>query len=1136
MYVDVQRTSLCRVLPTTSLPTLGFKPHLFTRHLQPGRSLAVCLFLLVLLCSGPLLPVVAQLMPPSFYPFRREAGDNVTASLDDGGSGRIDLLQPFPFFGKLYNKLFVNNNGVITFLKELKTYRPADFPLDEAPLNETPLIAPYWADVDVNVGGQVYYRQTQDPAILERASKDVHMYSPAYHKFRATWVFIATWDRVGYYGATNDGVNKKNTFQCVLVSNRIQSFVMTNYAEIEWTTGSNSHGTPDTGLGGNPAQAGFNAGDGINYYEIEGAGTDSVINLTRTSNVCIPGRWIFRVDLQQIVGDSGNLCMTPASGSMLGGYEVAVTCPCLGQDFGGTTTVQGLLVEVNTTFPCVNSANDSSIRTVYCVMPTVFRLGRMTVSILLDGQRWNYTTSFTFVNPGLEDAKIVRHSPKTWRAGQGSVSVSWDSALFPSNQSHTLEVLAYRDSGEKPELVVESSETATTSNNGGKTLLRLPALVNATLAVIRVKVPHPLINGSYLSHWSDVFPVRWRGQDQSAAWCSDWLAAEQSRPPVVQREACPCTLQQAESDTGRWQRDPLCSSAHSSRDYNCIYRGSKTHECIVPSYTGSRTITQRCCYDRRGELLDVQEGGGGSMVERYHFQSGSQGEEEWGPGDLVVPWFSYLAEDVATFLHCCQYSDITYLCQGFQGVRPPTSCQGYTPPAAAQAAGDPHIVTLDGVNYTFNGEGDFVLLQDTTETVRVHVHADRAVDIDGQLGNATLFTAVAMSVVNETDVVEIRKDSEELVAVLVNQQEVEITSTQTQLRGMTVYQNQTGNGTVEFTVVLAPAGLSVLVSVTPDLLNIMVLIGSSQLKGNLTGLLGNYNGEMEDDLKPRYGDPIPITANMSQVHYLFGMTWYLAANETLLYHPDTAFQLGDQAGSSGTDIDYVPEFLGSTQERELRNGTAELCQGNEQCIFDFQLTGKESIGQATKQFSDRFENVRKEIAPVVRCPYVYHIANGNRTVEGYKVGDKVYFTCDSGFKAINGSTALRCLQTGTWDGTAPDCVKQILSPEMTDTLLLIISISSAVGGFVVVIVAIVLLRCAVRRCRRKYVPKPATDAGSEADQGLELHDIFPPSETPNPVFENPLFLTQLQKLRSEEGRFQIPRPRYVDPNIYTEYF
>lgn len=49
-------------------------------------------------------------------------------------------------------------------------------------------------------------------------------------------------------------------------------------------------------------QAGFNAGDGVNFYEIEGARTESVINLTRKSNVDIPGKFIFRTDAPEIEG------------------------------------------------------------------------------------------------------------------------------------------------------------------------------------------------------------------------------------------------------------------------------------------------------------------------------------------------------------------------------------------------------------------------------------------------------------------------------------------------------------------------------------------------------------------------------------------------------------------------------------------------------------------------------------------------------------------------------------------------------------------------------------------------------------------------------------------------------------------
>lgn len=47
-------------------------------------------------------------------------------------------------------------------------------------------------------------------------------------------------------------------------------------------------------------QAGFNAGDLVHYYSIEGAQTPAVINLTLTSNVDIPGKWVFQVDSDSV--------------------------------------------------------------------------------------------------------------------------------------------------------------------------------------------------------------------------------------------------------------------------------------------------------------------------------------------------------------------------------------------------------------------------------------------------------------------------------------------------------------------------------------------------------------------------------------------------------------------------------------------------------------------------------------------------------------------------------------------------------------------------------------------------------------------------------------------------------------------
>ena len=62
---------------------------------------------------------------------------------------------------------------------------------------------------------------------------------------------------------------------------------------IQWTTGDDSGGF--NGLGGTEALAGINAGDGINSVTIPGSLTPDIINIAQTSNVGIPGIWMFKV-------------------------------------------------------------------------------------------------------------------------------------------------------------------------------------------------------------------------------------------------------------------------------------------------------------------------------------------------------------------------------------------------------------------------------------------------------------------------------------------------------------------------------------------------------------------------------------------------------------------------------------------------------------------------------------------------------------------------------------------------------------------------------------------------------------------------------------------------------------------------
>ena len=86
-----------------------------------------------------------------------------------------------------------------------------------------------------------------------------------------------------------------------MATDGLLSFVIFLYAdgEIQWATGSASGGTD--GLGGTPAQVGFDAGDGIRYFTVPGSQTDEIINIASTSNVNIPGMWIFRIDGREVI-------------------------------------------------------------------------------------------------------------------------------------------------------------------------------------------------------------------------------------------------------------------------------------------------------------------------------------------------------------------------------------------------------------------------------------------------------------------------------------------------------------------------------------------------------------------------------------------------------------------------------------------------------------------------------------------------------------------------------------------------------------------------------------------------------------------------------------------------------------------
>uniref|UniRef100_A0A8C7E2J2 Alpha-tectorin n=1 Tax=Naja naja TaxID=35670 RepID=A0A8C7E2J2_NAJNA len=223
-----------------------------------------------------------------------------TPKVDDGSSPEIKLSFPFIFFGVPYRTIFVNNNGVVSFNVLVSQFTPESFPLADG----RAFIAPFWADVHNGIRGEIYYQETTDPVLLKKVSKDIRKYFKNLPSFTALSVFIATWAEVTFYGGSS--TTPVNTFQALLISDGTSSFAMFNYEEINWTTGTASGGDPLTGLGGVMAQAGFNGGNSTNYFSIPGSRTPDIVNIEETTNVNVPGCWVFKIDGREI--DPANGC------------------------------------------------------------------------------------------------------------------------------------------------------------------------------------------------------------------------------------------------------------------------------------------------------------------------------------------------------------------------------------------------------------------------------------------------------------------------------------------------------------------------------------------------------------------------------------------------------------------------------------------------------------------------------------------------------------------------------------------------------------------------------------------------------------------------------------------------------------
>ncbi|XP_033127134.1 sushi domain-containing protein 2-like [Anneissia japonica] len=733
---------------------------------------------------------------------------------------------------------------------------------------------------------------------------------------------------------------------------------------------------------------------------------------------------------------------------MLGGNKTSIQGPC----FQNTDNVMCRFIDKDTgpTTPCQYLDR----RTVSCVVPILLRIGRVYVFLSIDGgATFGFQGIYTSVS--VEDV-TDDVAPKVELDTDGKYpKVVWPNDALAGSY-YDIDVYVYFDGSDSTDLENDKINVANNivlQSSGDLEFeinLNQPQLTTKHVGFIRISQGDEE-GGKHsfaLSIWSDPFDYSIFTSLNVPKWCISWGSLELQNPVKLSSSnelKCPCNLQSALVDRGHFSPSPRCSNTVPE---SCSDEVDIAH-CVRSRTPSSEGHGLECCYDANGALTNIADNKHAGYSHRYH-HLGRQPFDEIGR----VPYLSYFLHDILPYRRCCKDHDSCL--DHFIPARPSQDCSGYQPPRPARMNGDPHIQTLDGLAYTFNGHGEYILMNSLDGMFMMQGRTE-PIQVTGNITmpNATRFTAIAAQY-NDGTKVHVSLNQIRGLTVHVTDRDnkwfqikFDLTPTWYDAGVTIVYTLGTNVKSVSVTVAF-DFGLVFTVEAANDIMSIQVL-GPHVMRDNTSGLLGNWNNDFTDDLQTPDGDYLPSNSSIRDIHHDFGEKWRVAAGDSVFYYgAGTAYE-------TYSDPNFQPWF-------ELPNNidpvkVFEVCGDNSECIFDYQVTGNVEIAKMTKQGVESFEEVLDSVKPVVVCGFIPTPDNGIKDGSVYTEGGVLVFECNDGYNIANGESTIYCTQEGFWSGSVSSCVKN-------DNYVIYIAIGIGIGILgVLVILQLICCYC----CRRRFV-------------------------------------------------------------------
>ena len=286
-------------------------------------------------------------------------------------------------------------------------------------------------------------------------------------------------------------------------------------------------------------------------------------------------------------------------------------------------------------------------------------------------------------------------------------------------------------------------------------------------------------------------------------------------------------------------------------------------------------------------------------------------------------------------------------------------------------------MTLDGLQYTFNGRGEFTLIETSDGSFTLQ---GRMIDIAGQNGSAAMGTVFSAIVGRErnSDIVQFQASENGGIVALVNREEVDFIVREQGFHNVTVA--DLGNNT--FTATFSSGAYLKVQQENSILSSVVVILPDSYKAVETRGLMGTFNGDISDDLTPKSGEePIPTNSTLQEIHDLFGLTCELTV--TVITNTEccnfassgiidsfTRSLFSYPPGESWATY-YFPSFRPAFQpefsDPDLEMEAHGLCGDDKFCLFDIAATGNTEIGLSTLHTSQEIEELEELYLPSKRA-------------------------------------------------------------------------------------------------------------------------------------------------------------------------